>query len=69
MADHIYRTTKRSIRAKDGRVIGPSTKIDVLQWPLDGWRIAFLVDEPLPQRIITISEGDVDAHTEPCVAP
>ncbi len=63
-----YRTTRKTIWAKDGRVIAPSTKIDVLQWPLDGWRIAFLVDEPLPQRIITISEDDVVAHTEPCLA-
>jgi hypothetical protein len=65
-----YRTTTKSISAKDGRVIAPSTKIDVLPWPTaegaDGWRIAFLVDER--ETIVTLSERDLNAHTQPIPA-
>jgi hypothetical protein len=59
----MIRTTTRSIWAKDGRVIAPMTKIDVLRWPENGWRLAFLVDEPR-QRIVTISEQDLEACTQ-----
>ena len=41
-----YRCTIKSIQTKDGRVIAPSTRIDVVPWPEasanGGWRIAFL---------------------------
>jgi hypothetical protein len=69
-AMYTYRTTTKSLSARDGRVIAPSTKIDVLPWPNtvgdDGWRIAFLVEER--GSIVTLSERDLRAHTEPCPA-
>jgi hypothetical protein len=65
-----YRTTTKTISAKDGRVIAPSTKIDVLPAPSapidDGWRLAFLMDEQ--QTIVTLSERDLDAYTLPIPA-
>jgi hypothetical protein len=69
-----YRTTTKSISAKDGRVIAPRTKIDVLPPPStvsdDGWRMAFLLDERLDERetIVTLSERDLNAYTQPSLA-
>ena len=68
-----HRTTTKSISAKDGRVIAPRTKIDVLPLPGmgdEGWRIAFLVDELAEQRetIVTLSERDLNAYTQPSPA-
>ena len=60
------RTTVKSIETKDGRVIPPATRIDVLPWPEalnNGWRIAILVDER--QGIVKVSEHDLRAHTAP----
>jgi hypothetical protein len=61
-----HRTTTKSISAKDGRILAPRTKIDVLPWPEDGWRIAFLVDER--ESVVTLSESDLNAHTQPSPA-
>jgi hypothetical protein len=62
-----YRTTIKSIQTKDGRVIGPATRIDVAPWPdareNDGWRIAFLVDER--DGVVKVSERDLRARTAP----
>jgi hypothetical protein len=49
-------------------VIAPRTRIDVVRWPENGWRLAFLVDDPLRESLFTISERDLEAHTEPCPA-
>jgi hypothetical protein len=57
------RRTTKSIEAKDGQVIGPLTKLDVMPWPEDGWRIAFLVEDR--DRIVKLSEHDLQSHTEP----
>ncbi len=61
------RTTVKSIETKDGRVIPPATRIDVLPWPEasnnNGWRIAILVDER--EGIVNVSEHDLRAHTAP----
>jgi len=71
-----YRTTTKSISAKDGRVIAPRTQIDVLPLPStasdDGWRMALLVEE-LPdgnderKTIVSLSERDLNAYTQPSV--
>ena len=64
-----YRTTTKSISAKDGRVIAPRTRLDVLPAPGvsdDGWRMAFLVDER--ETIVTLSERDLNAYTQPVPA-
>jgi hypothetical protein len=57
------RRTTRSISTKDGQVIAPLTKIDVMPWPADGWRIAFLVEDR--DRIVTLSDDDLKSHSEP----
>jgi len=65
-----YRTTTKSISAKDGRVIAPRTRIDVLPPPSkaidDGWRMAFLMEER--ETIVTLSERDLNAYTQPIPA-
>jgi len=65
-----YRTTTKSISAKDGRVIPPRTKIDVLPPASpangDGWRLAFVLDEG--ETIVTLSERDLTAYTQPSPA-
>ena len=38
-----FRRTTKSIEAKDGQVIAPLTKLDVMPYPDDGWRIAFWI--------------------------
>ena len=57
------RRTTKSISAKDGQVIAPLTKLDVMPWPDDGWRIAFLIEDR--DRIVKVSEHDLRSHTEP----
>jgi hypothetical protein len=57
------RRTTKSISAKDGQVIAPLTKLDVMPWPDDGWRIAFLIEDR--DRIVKVSEYDLKSHTEP----
>ena len=63
-----YRTTTKSISAKDGRVIAPRTKIDVLPSTTadDGWRLAFVIEEG--ETIVTLSERDLNAYTQPSPA-
>jgi hypothetical protein len=58
-----FRRTTKSIEAKDGQVIAPLTKLDVMPYPDDGWRIAFLVEDR--DRIVKLSEHDLQSHTEP----
>jgi hypothetical protein len=62
-----YRCTIKSIQTKDGRVIAPSTRIDVVPWPEasanGGWRIAFLAGER--GGIVKVSEQDLKAKTAP----
>jgi len=58
-----HRRITRSISAKDGQVIAPFTMIDVMPWPADGWRIAFLVEDR--DRIVKLSEHDLNSHSEP----
>ena len=59
------RTTTRTITAKDGRVLAPSTKIEVIPpsrtWIEDGWRFVFLVDER--GQMVKLSEHDLRVHT------
>ncbi len=61
---HTCRITRKSIWTKNGQVIAPSTKIDVVPSPEGGWRIAFLVDEP-SRGTMQISESDLEIYTEP----
>ncbi|HLX44343.1 MAG TPA: hypothetical protein VKR43_12950 [Bryobacteraceae bacterium] len=65
-----HRTTTKSISAKDGRVIAPRTKLDVLPWSgivsEDGWRLAFVIDDR--ESIVTLSERDLNAYTRPIPA-
>ena len=56
------RTTTRTIWAKDGRVLAPRTKIEVIAWIEDGWRLAFLVEER--DQMVKLSEDDLRDHTE-----
>ena len=58
-----HRRITKSISTKDGQVIAPFTKIDVMPWPADGWRIAFLVEDR--DRIVTLSDDDLQSHSEP----
>ena len=57
------RTATRSIWSKDGSVIAPRTRIDLLPWPLNEWRLAVLPEER--QRIVKLSIRDVETCTEP----
>jgi hypothetical protein len=63
---HTCRITRKSIWTKNGQVIAPRTKIDVVPSQEDGWRIAYLVDEP-SRGTMRISESDLQIHTEPSV--
>jgi hypothetical protein len=66
----MYRTTTKSISAKDGRVIAPRATLDVLPWSDtvqgEGWRLAFLIDER--ESIVAVSERDLNAYTKPIPA-
>lgn len=57
------RTTTKSIETKTGRVIAPSTRISVLPWPEDEWRMAVVLDEEA--EIVKLSERDLRARTAP----
>jgi len=61
------RITRKSIWTKNGQVIAPRTKIEVVPLAEDGWRIAFLLEEP-SQGTMRISETDLEIHTEPTLA-
>lgn len=60
-----HRKTIKSIETKDGRVLAPSTPIDVMPWPdasaNGGWRIAYLDGK----GIVKVSEHDLQAKTAP----
>ncbi len=56
------RTTTRTITAKDGRVLAPRTKIEVITRVEEGWRLAFLVEER--DQMVKLSEHDLRDHTE-----
>lgn len=62
------RTTIKTIQTKDGQVIAPSTRLDVMPWPdasHDGWRIAFVAGNR--NGIVKVSQRDLQAKTAPAI--
>lgn len=63
------RTTTKWIQTRDGRVIAPATRLDVLPWPdasvSNGWRMVFVMDER--GGIVKVSERDLQSRTAPAI--
>jgi hypothetical protein len=61
----MVKTTTKSIWAKNGQVIAPDTRLDVLPYPGNGWRFVILIDDR--GALVKISEGDIESSTAPAL--
>jgi len=62
------RSAIKTIWTKNGRVISPRDRLEVMPWPVpaEGWRLALLLDEN--KEVVTISSRDLRSRTVPVTA-